>query len=195
MVAAEEEGCSRMGVEILKKGGNAVDAAITSCLCIGTVNSFSSGIGGGGFMLIRAPGKARTSLVGGGELSWSTSSTYLNPENSPFLINITSPSASSSDNSTLIAIDFRETAPSLSSPSMYVTAPPGSSQVGGLSVGVPGEVRGLYTAWEMYGSGRVEWKDLVEPVAELAKGWRVGRELARRFRIYGSESEMILIFT
>jgi hypothetical protein len=31
---------------------------------------------------------------------------------------------------------------------------------------------------------------LVEPVVELAKGWRVSRELARRFRIYGSEFEV-----
>jgi gamma-glutamyltranspeptidase len=31
--------------------GNAVDAAVASCLCIGVLNSFSSGIGGGGVML------------------------------------------------------------------------------------------------------------------------------------------------
>ncbi|KAI9594639.1 gamma-glutamyltranspeptidase [Syncephalis fuscata] len=52
-VAAEHETCSQLGVDILKKGGSAVDAAITSTLCIGTINSFSSGIGGGGFMLVR----------------------------------------------------------------------------------------------------------------------------------------------
>lgn len=34
-------------------GGNAVDAAVASCLCIGVLNSFSSGIGGGGVMLLR----------------------------------------------------------------------------------------------------------------------------------------------
>lgn len=31
--------------------GNAVDAAVASCLCIGVLNSFSSGIGGGGVLL------------------------------------------------------------------------------------------------------------------------------------------------
>ena len=31
----------------MKKGGNAVDAAIAATLCVGTVSMFASGIGGG----------------------------------------------------------------------------------------------------------------------------------------------------
>lgn len=54
-VAVEAEECSNIGVDILKKGGNAVDAAIASTLCIGVIHSFATGIGGGGFMLIRSP--------------------------------------------------------------------------------------------------------------------------------------------
>lgn len=136
-------------------------------------------------MVIRAPPRSTSSSSD----PWSNTPTYLSPSDSPFLVNITSTRDQSGEASTLIAIDFRETAPKLSDPQMYVKAPPGSSQVGGLSVGVPGELRGLYTAFEMYGSGKIEWKDLVEPVVELAKGWRVSRELARRFRIYGSKSD------
>ena len=44
--------CSTIGKNILKKGGNAVDAAIAGSLCSGTVNQMWSGIGGGGFMVV-----------------------------------------------------------------------------------------------------------------------------------------------
>ncbi|KAJ7218077.1 gamma-glutamyltranspeptidase [Mycena pura] len=54
-VATENVICSNIGVDILKAGGNAVDAAIAATFCIGTVNMFSSGIGGGGFMTVRIP--------------------------------------------------------------------------------------------------------------------------------------------
>ncbi|PPQ67291.1 hypothetical protein CVT25_005875 [Psilocybe cyanescens] len=54
-VASENKRCSDIGVDILKDGGNAVDAAIAATFCIGVVNMFSSGIGGGGFMTVRIP--------------------------------------------------------------------------------------------------------------------------------------------
>ncbi|KXN74217.1 gamma-glutamyltranspeptidase [Conidiobolus coronatus NRRL 28638] len=54
-VATELEECSKIGVEILKKGGSAVDSVIASALCVGTINSFAAGIGGGGFCTIRSP--------------------------------------------------------------------------------------------------------------------------------------------
>jgi len=54
-VASENELCSILGVDILKEGGNAVDAAVATTFCIGVVNMFSSGIGGGGFMTVRLP--------------------------------------------------------------------------------------------------------------------------------------------
>ncbi|KAJ1724542.1 hypothetical protein LPJ53_001188 [Coemansia erecta] len=55
-VATDEPRCSTIGVDVLREGGNAVDAAIASTLCIGVLQAHSSGIGGGGFMLVRPAG-------------------------------------------------------------------------------------------------------------------------------------------
>lgn len=52
-VASDNEQCSRVGAEILQKGGNAVDGAISTALCLGVLQQFASGIGGGGVAVIR----------------------------------------------------------------------------------------------------------------------------------------------
>ncbi|KAI8906516.1 nucleophile aminohydrolase [Powellomyces hirtus] len=52
-VSSEHPICSQIGVDVLKDGGSAVDAAIATGVCIGSTNMYSSGIGGGGFMVVR----------------------------------------------------------------------------------------------------------------------------------------------
>jgi len=52
-VAADDWRCSRIGRDALREGGNAVDAAVASALCLGVVSPASSGVGGGAFMLVR----------------------------------------------------------------------------------------------------------------------------------------------
>ncbi|CZR69360.1 related to gamma-glutamyltransferase [Phialocephala subalpina] len=53
-VSSESKLCSEIGIELLKRGGNAADALVGTTLCVGAVGVQHSGIGGGGFMLVRS---------------------------------------------------------------------------------------------------------------------------------------------
>ncbi|VVB09758.1 unnamed protein product [Arabis nemorensis] len=73
-----------------------------------------------------------------------------------------------------IAYDSRETAPLKATENMYG----GNADLkkkGALSVGVPGEVAGLFTAWKQH--GKLPWKRLVRPAAKLAAGFRISKYL------------------
>ncbi|TKY87783.1 hypothetical protein EX895_003364 [Sporisorium graminicola] len=151
-VATENEVCSKVGLDVLLEKGTAVDAAIASTLCVGVLNMFSSGIGGGGFMVVRDPTPCFDKRGQQHDCVEHTT------------------------------IDFRETAPAAANKTMYVGRVP-KAQLGGLAVGVPGELRGLQEAHKRY--GKLAWKRLVQPSIELAKSATVSKELARRLSYFG----------
>jgi gamma-glutamyltranspeptidase / glutathione hydrolase / leukotriene-C4 hydrolase len=151
VVSSENKICSQIGVDILQKGGSAVDSVIATSLCIGTTNMHSSGIGGGGFLLVRMPG----------------------------IIPSKSPKPHSK------VFNFREKASQGSDKNMY-NKDPILAQVGGMAVGVPGELKGFQKAHEQY--GRLPWKSLFLPSIALARrGWTVSTHFANRVGRYEEE--------
>lgn len=60
-VASVDAHATAIGLDVLRQGGNAIDAAIATAAALGVVRPFSCGIGGGGFLVLRhADGRAIT---------------------------------------------------------------------------------------------------------------------------------------
>jgi len=143
MVVSSDSLATQVGVEILKKGGNAVDAAVAVGFALAVTYPQAGNIGGGGFMVIRMA------------------------------------------NGETVTIDFREKAPMKASENMFLDENgnfvPEKSQVGHLSVGVPGSVAGLLLALEKYGT--MSRREVLKPAIELAeKGFIVNEGLANAFK-------------
>src|SRR5664280_1632665 len=132
MVVAQESRAARIGVEILDRGGNAVDAAVAVGFALAVTYPRAGNIGGGGFMVI-----------------------HLAKDNRD------------------VAIDYRETAPSAATATMFLDAKgepdPKKSRDSALSIGVPGTVAGLALAHRKYGSGKLSLADLIAPAIRLAQ--------------------------
>lgn len=130
MVASSNVYATMAGLEILEQGGNAVDAAIAVCYALGVAEPFTSGLGGGGFMIVH---------TADGENQF---------------------------------IDYREVASSGQTAESWLDDSgnliENANSVGGLAVGVPGEVAGLELALSQFGSGKLSRQQIMQPAIDLA---------------------------
>ena len=147
IVASTNEVASLVGVDVMKRGGNAVDAAIAVAFSLAVTHPAAGNLGGGGFMMIRLRSGKTT------------------------------------------AIDYREMAPVAATHNVYLDKNgnliegEGGSLVGYRAAGVPGTVRGMELALKKYGSGKLNWSQLIEPARQLAaNGFTVTYSLARSLR-------------
>src|ERR1700754_1693268 len=69
MIAAANPYAAQAGLEMLRAGGSAVDAAIATQLVLGLVEPESSGIGGGAFMLVYDAQSRKTTSFDGREMA------------------------------------------------------------------------------------------------------------------------------
>jgi gamma-glutamyltranspeptidase/glutathione hydrolase len=144
MVASSSKIASQAGVDVLRRGGNAVDAAIAVAFALAVTYPAAGNLGGGGFMMIRLRDGRTT------------------------------------------AIDYREMAPAAANRNVYLDERgelkkgEGSSLVGYRASGVPGTVAGMELALKKYGSGKLNWAQLIEPARRLAaEGFHLPYNLAR----------------
>ncbi|HEX6325080.1 MAG TPA: gamma-glutamyltransferase [Jiangellaceae bacterium] len=66
-VATVDAEATRVGLEVLRKGGNAVDAAVAAAATLGVTEPFSAGIGGGGFFVFYEAATGEVHTIDGRE--------------------------------------------------------------------------------------------------------------------------------
>ena len=152
MVVSAREEASRIGVEILKQGGNAFDAMIATDLALAVSYQSAGNIGGGGFMVYR---------MANGETG---------------------------------ALDYREKAPLAASKDMYLdengNIVKGMSLAGGMAIGVPGTVAGIFEVHKKFGSLPIG--QLFQPAIDLANdGVIVTKKQSNRIKSYQNYFKLV----
>src|SRR6266404_2975471 len=139
VVVAQNGRAAEVGAEILRKGGNAIDAAVATGMAIGTLEPWMSGIGGVGFMTIFSAKEGRAWTIDYGPIS----AKKLDPRNYPIV------------------------GPGPANPFAWPDIFEQRNEVGYHSIAVPGMVAGLGKALERFGT--MAWKDVLAPAVKLAE--------------------------
>ena len=146
VVAAQNARAASVGAEILREGGNAVDAAVATAFTLGVVEPWMSGLGGCGYLLSYQSQTADVAAVDFGTAA---------------------PRALDAGAFAL------ESGANYDSDLFGWPRVTGDRNVHGpLSIGLPGTVAGLALAHQRF--GRLPWRELLQPAVELARdGHRV----------------------
>lgn len=142
MVTAMHPLAAEVGLEMLRRGGNAVDAAVATAFAIGVVEPFMSGVGGVTAMVIHIASTRQTIVIDGSSRAPARASA-----------------------------DMFELAPSGSAAGMYGwRGTVGDAQnMGYRAPIVPGQPACLLYALERYGSGRLSRAEVMQPAIRLAE--------------------------
>ncbi|WP_418959920.1 gamma-glutamyltransferase [Streptomyces tritici] len=80
-VASVDADASAAGIEVLRRGGNAVDAAVAVAAALGVTEPYSAGIGGGGFLVYYDAKSRRVHTIDGRETAPASADSSLFLEN------------------------------------------------------------------------------------------------------------------
>ncbi|MER7464310.1 gamma-glutamyltransferase [Streptomyces sp. NPDC097981] len=80
-VASVDADASAAGIEVLRSGGNAVDAAVATAAALGVTEPYSAGIGGGGYLVYYDAKSRRVQTIDGRETAPATATAGLFQEN------------------------------------------------------------------------------------------------------------------
>jgi len=140
IVTSHHYEASQIGIEILKSGGNAVDAAVSMGLALGVIEPWMSGIGGCGYMLY---------------FDSKTQHTYA--------IEFGVKSPKTLDLSKFVLYEEGKDNDLFGWPNVKDDI----NIHGALSMAIPGYIHGISTALKNFGS--MSWKDIIEPACILSK--------------------------
>src|SRR5207248_11068792 len=81
VVSSIDADATAIGVQVLREGGNAVDAAVAVAAALGVTDPFSAGVGGGGFLVFYDARTGKVHTLDGRETAPSTADQNLFLEN------------------------------------------------------------------------------------------------------------------